>query len=91
MNKVELVSHVAAETSTTTAAAERVVGAVFAVIADALAQDEPVATAGFGKFAVRGCAARRGRNPRTGDMVAVPVSKAPSFNPAKACRNAVNQ
>ena len=31
MNKTELVSHVAAETYTTTAAAERMVGAVFSV------------------------------------------------------------
>ena len=59
MNKAELASHVAAETSTTRAAAERMVGAVFSAIADALARDEPVAIAGFGKFAVRGRAARQ--------------------------------
>jgi len=54
VNKAELVSHVAAETPTTRAAAERMVGAVFSAIADALARDEPVAIAGFGKFTVRG-------------------------------------
>ena len=52
MNKAELVSDLAAETSTTRAAAKRMVGAVFSAIADALARDEPVAIAGFGKFAV---------------------------------------
>ena len=66
MTKAELVPDIAAETSTTRAAAERMVGAVFSAIADTIAQDEPVAIAGFGKFAGRGCAARRGRNPRTG-------------------------
>ena len=45
MNKAELVSHVAAETSTTKATAERMVGAVFSAIANALARDEPVAIA----------------------------------------------
>ena len=50
MNKNELVSHVAAETSTTRATAERMVGAVFSAIGDALARDEPVAIVGFGKF-----------------------------------------
>ena len=65
MNKTELVSHVAAEISTTRAAV-RMVDAVFSVIADALARDEPVAIAGFGKFAVRGRAARQVPNPRTG-------------------------
>ena len=71
MNKAELVSHVAAETSTTWADAERMVGAMFSAIADTLARDEPVAIAGFGKFAVRARAARQGRNPRN---VAVPAS-----------------
>ena len=42
MNKAELVSHVAAETSTITAAAERMIGAVFSTIADALARDAPI-------------------------------------------------
>ena len=87
MNKADLVSPVAAETSTTKAAAERMVGAVFAAIADALARDQPVAIAGFGKFAVRAHAARDGRNPRTGEPVADPASKVPSFKPAKALRS----
>ena len=52
MNKAELVSHVAAETSTTRAAAGRMVGAVFSAIADAPARAEPVAIAGSGKSAV---------------------------------------
>ena len=43
MNKAHLVSHVAAETSTTGAAAERMAGAVRSAIADTLARDEPVA------------------------------------------------
>ena len=90
MNKADLVSH-ATETSTTRAAAERMVGAVFSAIADALARDEPVANAGFGKFAVRSRAARQGRNPRTGEPVVVPASKVPSFKPAKAFRDAVNE
>ena len=91
MTKAELVSHVAAETSTAKAAAERMVGAVFSAIADALARDEPVAIAGFGKFAVRSRAAGQGRNPRTGEPIAVPASKVPSFKPTKTLRDAVNE
>lgn len=90
MTKAELVSHVAAETSTTRAAAERMVGTVFCAIAEALARDEPVAIAGFGKFVTRNRAARTGRNPRTGESVAIAASKAPSFKVAKALRDAVN-
>ena len=90
MTNAELVSHLAAETSTTKAAADRLVGSVFSAIADALAREEPVAIAGFGKFPVRARAARQGHNPRTGEPVAVPASKVPSFKPAKALRDVVN-
>ena len=43
------------------AAADRMVRIVFSAIADALARDETVAIAGFGKFAVRSRAAHQGR------------------------------
>ena len=91
MNKAELVSHIAADTFSTKADAERIVGAVFSAIADALTRDEAVAIAGFGNFSVSSRAARQGRNPRTGEPVAVPASKVPSFKPAKALRVAVNE
>ena len=57
MTKAEFVSHVAVETSATRAAANRMVGGMFSGISDALARDEAVAVAGFGKFPVRGRAA----------------------------------
>lgn len=91
MTKAELVSHVAAETSTTRAAAEWMVGTVFSAIDHALTRDEPVAIAGFGKFAARCRPARQGRNPQTAESVAVPASKVASFKSAKALRDAVNE
>ena len=90
MNKSQLSAHVAVETSVTRATADSLVNAVFSAIAAALARDETVAIAGFGKFDVRSRAARTGRNLRTGEPVAVPASRAPSFKPAKALRDAVN-
>ena len=63
---------------------------MFSAIADALGRDEPVAIAGVGKFVVRERAARRGRNPHTGEPVDIAASKAASFKPAKALRDAVN-
>ena len=67
------------------------VSVMFSAIADALARDEPVAIVGFGQFALRSRAARQGPNPRPGEPVAVPASKAPSFKPANALRDAVNE
>ena len=90
MNKYDLVSHVAAETSATRATAKRMVGAVFSAIGDALARVEPVTIAGFGKFVIRGRGARQGRNPATGEPVGIAASRVPSFKAAKALRDAVN-
>ena len=61
MNRNELIAQLAAETSTTRAAVERMAGAVFSAIGDALARGEPTAIAGFGTFVVQGRAARRRR------------------------------
>ena len=91
MNKNQLSAHVAAETSVTRATADTLVGAIFSAITDALARDETVAIAGFGKFEIRSRAARAGRNPQTGEPVAIAASRAPSFKPAKALRAAVNE
>ena len=59
MNKSELGAHVATETPATGAHADRLVAAVSSTIADALARDEAVTIAGFGKFATRHRAARQ--------------------------------
>ena len=91
MNKSQLTARVAAETSVTRASADRLVDAVFSAIAGALARDETVAIAGFGKFELRSRPARAGRNPRTGEPIAIAASRAPSFKPAKALRDAVNK
>ena len=65
MNRNESIAQLAAETSTTRAAVERMAGAVFSAIGDALARGEPAAIAGFGTFAVRSRAARRRRTPES--------------------------
>ena len=90
MHKTELASSVATRISATRATADSVVGAVFATIAEALARSETVSIAGFGTFATRNRAARQGRNPATGESIAIAASTAPSFKAAKALRDAVN-
>ena len=64
MNKAELSSHVAAEISMPGAAADRVVSAVFAAVAEALARGDTVSIAGFGSFTTRTRAAPPGPQPR---------------------------
>ena len=90
MTRTELSARVAA-TSLSKADAAAAAGAVFSTIADALARGETVTVAGFGKFATRDRAARTGRNPRTGEAVAIAASRVPGFKAGKALRDAVNE
>lgn len=44
---------------------------------------------GFGNFEVRERAARKGRNPQTGDEIDIAASKVPAFKPGKAFKEFV--
>jgi integration host factor subunit beta len=66
--------------------AEVMVNAVFDSMTDALAKGERIEIRGFGSFIVKQRAAREGRNPRTGDLVAVAEKKVPLFKVGKELR-----
>ena len=89
MTKSELTAKVAAQASLSTAAADRAVSAVFSAIGDALANGESVTLTGFGTFSTRRREARQGRNPRTGESIAIAASNVPSFKAGKSLRDAV--
>ena len=89
MNKTDLVAAVAAKAEISKKDAEAAVGAVFASITDALADGDKVALVGFGTFEVKTRAARTGLNPRTGEKLSIPASKAPAFKAGKALKDAV--
>ena len=46
---------------------------------------------GFGSFSLHHRAARKGRNPKTGDQVALPPKHVPHFKPGKELRERVNE
>ena len=90
MKKSEIVERVAGEAGIAKRAADAAVGAVFASIAEALVRGEDVAVAGFGRFARTERPAREGRNPRTGERIAIGPSSGVSFKAAKALKDALN-
>ena len=65
---------------------EAVVNAILDKITDALAAGGRVEIRGFGTFSVKELRARQGRNPRTGESVAVRKKKAVQFRPGKEIR-----
>ena len=88
-NKAQLVNDVAAATGLTKKSAPEAVDAVFDSVQKSLAKGDKVQLIGFGNFEVRSRAARKGRNPQTGQEIEIPASKVPAFKPGKALKDAV--
>lgn len=63
------------------------VDATLAVIKDALGNGEDVLISGFGKFHIRDKKARKGRNPKTGEVLAVAPRKVVTFHAAAVIRS----
>ena len=90
VNRTELCARIAARSSLSRADAATALDAVVAAIVDALEGGEAVNITGFGTFATTHRAAREGRNPRTGEAVAVPARTVATFKPGKALRDRLN-
>jgi integration host factor subunit beta len=69
---------------------ERIVSTIFDEISAALARGDRVELRGFGAFSVKQRNARLGRNPRTGDAVAVERKAVPFFKTGKQLRDRLN-
>ena len=91
MNKAELVAAMAAKTGDTKKGTEEYVNALVDVITAALKKGEKVQLVGFGSFEVRKRAARKGRNPQTGEEIKMAASKSPVFKPGKAFKDLINK
>ena len=91
MNKTDLINKVAELTSMTKKDAVQSVEAVFNAISNALRAGEKVQLIGFGNFEVRERAARKGRNPQTGEEIVIPATKVPAFKPGKQLKEVVNK
>ena len=59
-------------------------------ISQALSDDSRVEIRGFGSFSLHHRPARTGRNPKTGEPVAIPPKSVPHFKPGKELRERVN-
>jgi len=90
LNKAELISNVAEKTDLSKKEAEKAVSAVLASIEEAMAKGDKVQLVGFGTFEIRERAARKGRNPQTGDEINIAAARVPVFKAGKALRDAVS-
>lgn len=70
--------------------AEFAVKAILDAMNDALVRGHRIEIRGFGSFSVNHRPPRMGRNPRSGESVAIPEKRVPHFKPGKALREAVD-
>ena len=90
MTKSELIEAVAERTKITKSRAELVVNCVFDAMTAALERGEGIEIRGYGSFTVRNYKPYDGRNPRTGNQVAVPSKRLPFFKVGKELKELVN-
>ena len=69
---------------------ELAVNALLRQMSDELAAGERIEVRGFGSFTLHFREPRIGRNPKTGEAVALPARYAPHFKPGNKLRTRVN-
>ena len=71
--------------------AEAAVKAILDAMGQAMVRGHRIEIRGFGSFTINRRPPRMGRNPRSGESVAIPEKRVPHFKPGKALREAVDQ
>lgn len=90
MNKKEYIKLVADKLGKTQKDVEEVLTVMLETIEETLLKGESVKLSGFGTFEVSERAARKGRNPATGESILIQASKSAKFKPAKALKDLLN-
>ena len=90
MNKSDVIDRVAGDAGVGRQQAENVLDAFFDTVRSATKGGDRVAWPGFGSFTTTQRKARTGRNPRTGEAVKIPATKAVKFSPSSALKDYLN-
>ena len=90
MNKSQLIKSVAEKSELSQKQVTEALSLIEATLIETLKAGEKVQLSGFGTFEVRERAERKGRNPKTGEVVSVPACKYLAFVPAKAVKETLN-
>ena len=91
MNKSELVAAISVKTNETKKVTEETLNAFIEVVTETLKKGDKIQLVGFGTYEAKSRAARKGRNPQTGEEIKIPASKVPSFKAGKALKDEVNK
>jgi len=91
MNKKELIDAVSELSSYSKKEVDSVVSALIECMTTVLAKGEAIVLPGFANLSIKERAARRGRNPKTGEALTIPASKTVQFKITSALKEAINK
>lgn len=91
MTKKEIVKEISEAIGLTQLKTKEIVQKTFDAIVKTLVEDKRIELRNFGVFEVKKRAARKARNPRTGDKVFVPEKYVVTFKPGKEMEEKVRQ
>lgn len=91
MTKKEIVKTISEEIGLTQLKTKEIVQKTFDAIVETLVEDKRIELRNFGVFEVKKRAARKARNPRTGDKVFVPEKYVVTFKPGKEMEERVRE
>ena len=91
MTKANLIDLLSEKSNITRVKAEAVVNTIFDTMVEALMKDDRIEIRGFGSFVNREYDSYKGRNPRTGEVIAVGEKKLPFFKVGKELKDSLNK
>lgn len=91
MRKVDIANRICEEVGLSRTEAVEMVEYMLGCMKDELRKGEAVKIAGFGNFVVRSKGERTGRNPRTGEEIAITPRRVVTFRASQLFKKAVNQ
>jgi DNA-binding protein HU-beta len=83
MNKGDLLEKVAKDCNVSKTTADQVLTSIVSAITDAVSAGDKVTLLDLGTFSTTERAARDGRNPKTGETIAIPAKKVVKFKAGK--------
>lgn len=91
MNKEEFIQAIIAKTDLSKSKAVEYLNVVLETATKVLSKGDTIQFTGFGTFSVKKRAARKGRNPQTGETIKISARKVIHFSTGKKLKDAVNK
>lgn len=90
MNKADLVNSISEQTGLTKTKSSQMVDIITSTIANALSKGEKVTLVGFGTFTTSERGARKGRNPKTGEVIDIAAKRVAKFKAGSVLTEGIN-